>query len=245
MLASILIPTRCPKPWMSKVKCTLVPPGLTLLDLNSLDRASHRVSLTASQITHPSSSNPKPTLTTLLPVEQESYIKRLAATNKAQNAQTALILLALPLLAILPYLPPLLSSSSSSFPSLLAITSLASTAYLLRRLPPTVTGILPLDVWSGTGGAAGAASPLDANLPYLNALLALLLSFWGGAVAYKARNFGGDDAPQGGMRGPLAWPIMCNLPAAVYALVLAAKMAMAGVDPERELSALRYEYKGA
>lgn len=36
-----------------------------------------------------------------------------------------------------------------------------------------------------------------------------------------------------------------GLPAIIYAAVIMAKVIMAGVDPERELSALRYELKGA
>ncbi|KAJ6787000.1 hypothetical protein PWT90_07425 [Aphanocladium album] len=171
--------------------------------------------------------------------EQESYIQRLAEDNKASNAQMALLLLAMPILATVPYLPSL-----PSLPAMLAISSLLSTAYLLRRLPPTVTGLYPLDAWAGTGGAAGARSPLDQNLPYLNALLAALLAFWGGAVAYRARHFDGAPAVEDG-GGALAWPIMCNLPAGVYGVVLLAKVVMAGVDPEKELSALRYDYKGA
>ena len=43
----------------------------------------------------------------------------------------------------------------------------------------------------------------------------------------------------------LGWIGMGNLPVIVYAAVLAAKLVMASVDPEAELSALKYEYKGA
>jgi hypothetical protein len=35
------------------------------------------------------------------------------------------------------------------------------------------------------------------------------------------------------------------LPGVVYAVVVGAKVVMAGVDPERELRGLRYSYKGA
>ncbi len=155
----------------------------------------------------------------------------------------ASILLLIPLLATIPYLPAL-----PSLPACLALSSLLATAYLLRRLPPTVTGLYPLDAWTGTGGAARVArSPLDQTLPYLDALLALLLAFWGGAVAYKASRLdgGGEGSPGRSVSGALAWPVMYTLPAGVYGVVLLAKVVMAGVDPEKELSALRYEYKGA
>ncbi|KAM3450702.1 hypothetical protein MY3296_005856 [Beauveria thailandica] len=170
--------------------------------------------------------------------EQESYIQRLSSRNRSQNASLALLLLLIPLLATIPYLAAL-----PSLPSLLALSSLLATAYLTRRLPPTVTGLAPLDAWTGTGGAAGPRGPLDRTLPWLNVLLATLLAFWGAAVAYKASRFGGAGTGTG--IGPLAWPIMCNLPAGVYVVVLLAKVVMAGVDPEKELSALRYNYKGA
>jgi hypothetical protein len=35
------------------------------------------------------------------------------------------------------------------------------------------------------------------------------------------------------------------LPVIVYGVILAAKVVMGGVDPERELGGLRYRYKGA
>jgi hypothetical protein len=35
------------------------------------------------------------------------------------------------------------------------------------------------------------------------------------------------------------------LPGVVYASVVGAKVVMAGVDPERELRGLKYDYKGA
>jgi hypothetical protein len=35
------------------------------------------------------------------------------------------------------------------------------------------------------------------------------------------------------------------LPGVVYASVIGAKVVMAGVDPERELRGLKYDYKGA
>lgn len=109
---------------------------------------------------------------------------------------------------------------------------------MLRRMPPTVTGIAPLDAWSGTGGAAGGAggrSPLDTHLPYLNGGLAVMLGLMGVVAARKA----GAD---GGLMG---WPAMGYLPGLVYGTVLAAKMMMASVDPEKALSGLRYGYKGA
>lgn len=184
--------------------------------------------------------------------EQEALIARLAAENTARNAQFRLFLLALPLLTALVYVP-LLFRPRLSFLSLLSLTSLLSTAFLLYRLPPTATGIAPLDAWSrsedvaaatreagrrlgkrGSGGnslafASGAKSPLDTYLPYLNFGLGLVLTLLG-LVA-------------GGER---AWLIgMWDLPAVIYGVVLVAKLVMGSVDPEKELSALKYQYKGA
>lgn len=104
-------------------------------------------------------------------------------------------------------------------------------------MPDTVTGIAPLDAWSGTGGvaAAGSRSPLDTHLPYLNGGLAVMLALMGVVAARKAGS-------EGGLMG---WPTMGYLPGLVYATVLLAKMMMASVDPEKALSALKYDYKGA
>jgi hypothetical protein len=93
---------------------------------------------------------------------------------------------------------------------------------------------------SSTGTAAGAAatapfttlrSPLEIWLPYLNLGLVAVLVLLN--MATKSEN------------ASLGWIGAGNLPAIVYAAVLAAKLVMASVDPESELSALRYEYKGA
>jgi hypothetical protein len=141
--------------------------------------------------------------------------------------------------------------------SLLSLTSLASTAYLLWMLPAARTGIPVLDGWAARGpdAAPDAApgeddgggenrrrttsfrlerphkSPLEAHLPLLNgALCAVVLLL--GLLTH------GD----GGRLGRLG---LGYLPAAVYGVVLVAKVVMAGVDPESDLGVLRYEYKGA
>ncbi|KJZ77098.1 hypothetical protein HIM_03419 [Hirsutella minnesotensis 3608] len=79
------------------------------------------------------------------------------------------------------------------------------------------------------------ALPLVAALPYLPLLarprLAGLLVLMGLATGRASASFG--------------WVGVGNLPAIVYLVVLASKVVMASVDPERELSALKYGYKGA
>jgi len=76
--------------------------------------------------------------------------------------------------------------------------------------------------------AAPDRSPLETHLPVLNlALCAVLLLL--GLLARR-----GGEAP-----GPE------YLPAVAYGAVLAAKVVMGEVDPERELTGLTYEYKGA
>ena len=72
-------------------------------------------------------------------------------------------------------------------------------------------------------------SPLEAHLPLLNAALCGVLVLL--AAVTRA--------------GGAAWTGLGYLPAAVYVVVLLAKVEMAGVDPEGELGGLRYEYKGA
>lgn len=92
---------------------------------------------------------------------------------------------------------------------------------------------------SGGGGGVldGAASPLGRHLPHLNVGLAVLAFATG--LLERARTDG--PAAAVGVN-----PVLLGaLPGIVYAVVVGAKVVMAGVDPERELSGLRYEYKGA
>ncbi|KAI1130327.1 hypothetical protein F5Y10DRAFT_235873 [Nemania abortiva] len=157
--------------------------------------------------------------------------------------------------------------------ALLALSSLAATAWTLWSLPPGVTGIRILDAWVGSVGRdeSGSTSttdhllggpslmmganaqrrrrastgsqffwaqlhrsPLEQYLPFLNIALCALL-----VVAGLLSSQRSAAAQHWGHVG------LANLPALIYVVVLVAKMLMGSIDPERELSALRYEYKGA
>jgi hypothetical protein len=78
-------------------------------------------------------------------------------------------------------------------------------------------------------------SPLEQHLPRLNIALAALSLLTGLLERVKL--------------GPTTVgvsPVLLGaLPGVVYAVVVGAKVVMAGVDPERELGGLRYGYKGA
>lgn len=74
-------------------------------------------------------------------------------------------------------------------------------------------------------------SPLETWLPYLNLGLVVMLMLLGLVSSPEAAGVG--------------WVGLGNLPAIVYTVVIAAKLIMGSVDPESELTALRYEYKGA
>ncbi|KAF4993827.1 hypothetical protein FDECE_13301 [Fusarium decemcellulare] len=206
--------------------------------------------------------------------EQEDLIGRLAEENAARDAQFRRLLLALPLLATIPYLPALINPPTSLL-ALLSLTSLFSTAYLLHHQPPASSGIPFLDKWAkpktprptrppslSTRHSSGILdeddddddeveyvprgrprqrrssfsyverrSPLEMYLPYLNLGLGLILILMAWAV--------------GRSRSEAVWPGMGYLPLVVYVVVLLAKTVMGSVDPEKELSALKYEYKGA
>lgn len=204
----------------------------------------------------------------------------------------------LPVLAAVPFLLALLRAPVLAA---LALSSLASTTFLLWRLAPDETGIALLDAWGsgriwGTGqgkrraaagremdqddghdyhdrdetysiasassgsragavreeqrrrrrrGIAGSISlvagqqqhrsPLETWLPYLNLLLGLVVLMMG-IVASRDDDDGGVWLGRSGLG---------NLPLVLYLVVLVAKTVMASVDPERELGALTYEYKGA
>ncbi|KAI0401408.1 hypothetical protein F4802DRAFT_432169 [Xylaria palmicola] len=101
-------------------------------------------------------------------------------------------------------------------------------ANALRRRRRASAGSHPLAFW-----ARGDRSPLELYLPFLNVALCALLVFAG---------FLSSSSGQQRAWGHVG---LANLPAAVYAVVLVAKMLMGSIDPERELGALRYGYKGA
>lgn len=171
--------------------------------------------------------------------EQEDFIRRLSAENSSRNAFFVRILMALPLAVALPYIPALFRPPTTLL-ALLGLTSLLSTSFLLYRLPHNETGIAILDLGAGSPnrrpkeqqlGPDQAVSPLDKYLPYLNAALVTLLFLMGMVMKSDSPSFG--------------WVGMGNLPAIVYAVVIIAKRVMASVDPESELSHLKYQYKGA
>ncbi|KHN98306.1 uncharacterized protein MAM_04067 [Metarhizium album ARSEF 1941] len=178
---------------------------------------------------------------------QETLIADLAAQNQQTDASFAAALLVLPALSAVPYVALLLRGPPHPLLAILSLTSLLSTCYTLYKLPPSETGIAPLDAWIQRAdvpaasetvrrlkrAAAADKSPLEVYLPYLNCVLASLLVVMG-LVAGRGQ---GDAS--------FAWIGMGNLPAIVYGAVLAAKVVMGGVNPERELTSLRYALKGA
>lgn len=92
------------------------------------------------------------------------------------------------------------------------------------------------------------SSPLTRYLPFLNialALLTFLTSFLQQQLQQQqqqqAQNPNHTNNSGGGVN-PL---LLGALPGIVYAVVIGAKVVMASVDPERELSGLKYRYKGA
>ncbi|KAF3070597.1 hypothetical protein GL218_00094 [Daldinia childiae] len=86
-------------------------------------------------------------------------------------------------------------------------------------------------------GERRRSSPLAAYLPYLNVGLC--------AVLVLAGLVSKPDASAEGPQQKWGHVGLSNLPAVVYGVVVIAKIVMGGVDPERDLSALRYDYKGA
>lgn len=184
--------------------------------------------------------------------EQQALIARLAAQNASRNTAFRRALVALALVAALPYLVRLArrpAAADAVLVSFLSLTSLLATACLLHRLPPAITGIAPLDAWSAARPSArppardprrrrrlpaaldSVASPLQRYLPYLNVALVTLLALMG----LVPRRASADPVSLG----------TASFPALVYGLALASKLVMASVDPERDLSALQYQYKGA
>ncbi|EGO56658.1 hypothetical protein NEUTE1DRAFT_84070 [Neurospora tetrasperma FGSC 2508] len=201
--------------------------------------------------------------------EQESLITTLTIQNSQRNSQFRSLLLLIPAIASVPYLLVLFLSPSSSSPShfpshgqtktstktstifsLLALTSLAATTFITIKLPPTKTGLSIVDSLASSSSSAttkkknkrlpnqyGASvltpSPLETWLPYLNVGLCVLVLLTGLVT--------------GGAQGvnAVGKVYLAALPGVIYAATVAAKVVMAGVDPEGELGGLRYGYKGA
>ncbi|KAH7133318.1 hypothetical protein B0J13DRAFT_610405 [Dactylonectria estremocensis] len=200
--------------------------------------------------------------------EQEHLIETLAAENAARDAQFRSLLVAIPIVATIPYIPSLFRPSTTLL-ALLSLTSLLSTAYLLHHLPPAASGIAVLDAWARVKtprptrapsqvhddddddddeGVAYAprgrrrkrrtsfsfverSSPLQIYLPYLNLGLGVMLVLMSWVVGRA-----GNTA---------VWTGMGYLPLLVYLVVLVSKVVMSSVDPEKELTALKYDFKGA
>lgn len=90
-------------------------------------------------------------------------------------------------------------------------------------------------------------TPLERYLPYLNIGLCVILVLSGFSAGQGGGGGGGGEEGEGGYHHQIqsGWLGLGNLPAIVYGVVIIAKVVMASVDPERELTALKYEFKGA
>lgn len=88
-------------------------------------------------------------------------------------------------------------------------------------------------------------SPLEKHLPLLNVGLCAVLILYGLLVQRRGGGTSEHYDRDEDQRQHFGWLGLGNLPAIVYAVVIVAKLVMANVDPERELTALKYDYKGA
>lgn len=88
-------------------------------------------------------------------------------------------------------------------------------------------------------------SPLERHLPLLNVGLCAVLVLYGLLVQRRGGGTSEHYDRNEDQRAHFGWLGLGNLPAIVYAVVIIAKLVMANVDPEKELTALRYDYKGA
>lgn len=111
-----------------------------------------------------------------------------------------------------------------------------------RLSTATKNGLLTYDM---------SRSPLERYLPLLNIGLCAILVLSGVyATTRGGTGDSSDDNKTGGSSSnhhsaQFGWLGLGNLPAIVYAVVLLAKVLMASVDPESDLGALKYGYKGA
>ena len=162
--------------------------------------------------------------------EQESLISNLRTKEAEQNAQYNLIFSILPLIVVLPFLIYLPSCTPrTALFCLLAVTSLCSTAFIMRYLPlgsPHTRGQIRQISIEIDG-------PVEMYLPYLNGAISglLLLASW----SLKRR----PDSQEG------LW-VFLLLPAIMFAMVMIARKSMADVEAGiTQLDSMKYNYKGA
>ncbi|CCU77271.1 hypothetical protein BGHDH14_bghG003477000001001 [Blumeria hordei DH14] len=168
--------------------------------------------------------------------EQEALIVALQRQHLAQNRRAARALSVLPLLSLIAYIPTLLVRATAWL-SLLAISSLLATAYLLLVLPfdhPTGLSMLTPSLHprprSSRSPRPPYLGPVLQHLPALNLGLVLILAVAGNLARRRI---------------PSLWLGFGWLPAAIYAFVALFLWLMGSVNPEKELSRLRYQCKGA
>ncbi|KAG9248560.1 hypothetical protein BJ878DRAFT_487372 [Calycina marina] len=163
--------------------------------------------------------------------EQENLIHTLQRQMLDQNLLYKKALIAIPLLCIIPYFTTLFSPHISLL-SLLSITLLLSTSFLAYILPPGITSIPFLDSLNlppeNKSPRHQPQGPIEMYLPWLNIALGVMLG-----------GLGIVSGEEGEWMG-FAW-----LPGTVYAVTVAGKWIMGGVDVEGELSGLKYGFKGA
>ncbi|EGE85146.1 hypothetical protein BDDG_08091 [Blastomyces dermatitidis ATCC 18188] len=165
--------------------------------------------------------------------EQEEVIQKLLRRDEDRNAQYRLVFTAIPLASVFLYLPCILSSTSTGsgrLLCLLSITSLLSTAYMMKyfRLErPDPKGKRPIrDIAAEQGPMI-----VRQHLSTANTVICALLS----VIAFYAANQT--------YQGDIFWALYL-VPGIVFLLVSVSRQIMVSVDI-KELEGLRYEYKGA
>ncbi|PGG97976.1 hypothetical protein AJ79_09031 [Helicocarpus griseus UAMH5409] len=169
--------------------------------------------------------------------EQEAMIQKLLRQDEKRNHQYTLIFTAIPLVSTLLYLPSIIflaSTGPQRICCLLSITSLLSTAYIMKYLRlerPDRKGKRPMrDI-----GAEQQAGPLGALLErYIGPVNISICSI----LAITAYVGNGTNRLE-----DMFW-ILCLVPGVVFFLVWVCRKIMISVDV-KELEGLRYEYKGA
>jgi len=181
--------------------------------------------------------------------EQEHLLQNLQESEMSTNAIYTIAFTSLPLVVIVPFLWYLFRSTARStvLLCLLSITSLASSSYMMYMVPvSTPLGSLSAPSRTTPAGqqrASGisqssflitsAGSPINQFLPWLNALIGVLLFL--ASWAYRSRS----DVPEG------LW-LFLLLPGLIFGMVVIARRSMAEVESGLgQLRGMRYGYKGA
>ena len=174
--------------------------------------------------------------------EQEKLIDTIQKEDASQNAQIILVFSILPLTVVLPFFLFVLSANANRSHRLLcvlSISSLLASGYTMRFVPLPKDNVKRSRKTNQRLGVRVPESdgPIEEYLPVLNGVLSGLLAVAG--VMLRGRH----DHVEG--LASIFW-VFLFVPAVMWVMVMVGRNSMGEVgEGVRELSGMKYDYKGA